>query len=185
MLNNQLRETGVRAGSVHPLAESSYRGHAPTPASTRWTASRSFPAILPSVMIGVPIGAWLIRHLRSETFRRICMSFDAGRGVGISTLLRELRWVDSPAACGALGILIDGVLLYRFFSRQTALDRDRPPSRSSLNLQERPDTTEFAQKTPRWRSDPDRRCSSGAGSVWNRPPGSPSTPSQALAPRSS
>src|SRR5262249_12510081 len=35
------------------------------------------PWIVPSVAIGVPIGAFLIRRMRAETFRRICMSFDA------------------------------------------------------------------------------------------------------------
>ena len=77
-------------------------------------------------MIGVPIGAWLIRHIRSETFRRICMSFDAWVvGFGISTLLRELKWVDGSAAYLVLAgvIVIDVAMLYRFFSRQTELDR--------------------------------------------------------------
>ena len=35
------------------------------------------PWIVPSVAIGVPIGAFIIRRMRAETFRRICMSFDA------------------------------------------------------------------------------------------------------------
>src|SRR4029453_19452801 len=35
------------------------------------------PQIIPSLAIGVPLGAKLIRHIRPETFRRICMSFDA------------------------------------------------------------------------------------------------------------
>ena len=35
------------------------------------------PQILPAVLVGVPIGTVLIRHVRPETFRRVCMSFDA------------------------------------------------------------------------------------------------------------
>src|SRR5262249_4908775 len=35
------------------------------------------PAIVPSLLVGVPLGAWLIRQIDAETFRRICMSFDA------------------------------------------------------------------------------------------------------------
>ena len=35
------------------------------------------PYILPSIAIGVPIGALLIQRIRAETFRRVCMSFDA------------------------------------------------------------------------------------------------------------
>src|SRR5205809_701799 len=54
------------------------------------------PQILPSIAIGVPIGAVIIRHVRPETFRRVCMSFDAWVvAFGLSTQLRELRLVES------------------------------------------------------------------------------------------
>ena len=76
------------------------------------------PQILPSIAIGVPIGAVIIRHVRPETFRRVCMSFDAWVvAFGLSTLLRELRLVESSAAylvLVAVGLL-DTWLLYRFF----------------------------------------------------------------------
>jgi uncharacterized membrane protein YfcA len=88
------------------------------------------PVILPSVVVGVPIGVWLIRHVRAETFRRVCMSFDAWVvGFGISTLLRELQIVESAAAylvLAAVGV-VDVILLYRFFSKQRALDESRSP----------------------------------------------------------
>jgi len=77
------------------------------------------PWILPSVVIGVPIGAFVIRHVKAETFRRVCMSFDTWVvGFGISTLLRDMRIVDSAAAFSVLGavIVIDAWLLYRYFS---------------------------------------------------------------------
>ncbi|HZT77331.1 MAG TPA: sulfite exporter TauE/SafE family protein [Vicinamibacterales bacterium] len=76
------------------------------------------PQIVPSVFVGVPIGAVLIRHLSPETFRRICMSFDAWVvGFGLSALLRELRIVTGAAAFGVLGAVaaVDGWLLYRYF----------------------------------------------------------------------
>ena len=76
------------------------------------------PRILPSVAVGVPIGAFVIRHVKAETFRRVCMSFDAWVvGFGISTLLRDMRIVDSAAAFIVLGavIVIDAWLLYRYF----------------------------------------------------------------------
>jgi uncharacterized protein len=79
--------------------------------------------IVPSVAIGVPIGAWLIRRLEAETFRRVCMSFDAWIvGFGLSTLLRELRIVESAAAFLVLvGVgAIDVLLLYRFFAQRRA-----------------------------------------------------------------
>lgn len=86
-----------------------------------YTASSAalIPLILPSVMIGVPIGAAIIRRLSAETFRRVCMSFDAWVvGFGISTLLRSLGLIASGAAYGVLiaVIVVDGWLLYRFFS---------------------------------------------------------------------
>lgn len=78
------------------------------------------PWILPSVLVGVPLGAVVIQHVRSETFRRVCLSVDAWIvSFGVSTLLRELRVVDSRAAFGVMAAvaLIDTWLLYRFFSR--------------------------------------------------------------------
>lgn len=80
------------------------------------------PWMLPSVAIGVPVGAIVIRRLQPETFRRICMSFDAWVvAFGISTLLRELHLVDSLAAyfVVVVTVLIDGYLLARFFSGLT------------------------------------------------------------------
>jgi hypothetical protein len=77
------------------------------------------PVILPSLAIGVPIGAQLIRHIRPETFRRICMSFDAWIvGFGLSGVLRQLHLVESNAAylLFAAVALLDIWLLYRFFS---------------------------------------------------------------------
>jgi uncharacterized protein len=76
------------------------------------------PEILPAVVVGVPIGATLIRHVQPETFRRLCMSFDAWIvAFGISTLLGDLRIVDRPAAFLVLAAVagLDGVLLYRYF----------------------------------------------------------------------
>ena len=77
------------------------------------------PYILPSVLIGVPLGAVVLRHVQSETFRRICMSFDAWVvSFGISTLLRDLHLVESGAAYLVMAavVLLDAWLLYRFFS---------------------------------------------------------------------
>ena len=77
------------------------------------------PYILPSIAVGVPIGALLIQRIRAETFRRVCMSFDAWVvGFGLSALLQSLSLVESNAAyllLVAVGVL-DSYLLYRFFS---------------------------------------------------------------------
>src|SRR5205085_12245381 len=74
--------------------------------------------IIPSVMIGIPLGAYLIRRLDAETFRRICMSFDAWVvGFGLSRVLIELNLMESPWAYGVMAsaILVDSYLLYVFF----------------------------------------------------------------------
>jgi uncharacterized membrane protein YfcA len=79
------------------------------------------PYILPSIAIGVPIGAQIIQRVRPETFRRVCMSFDAWIvGFGISALLKELRLVDSNLAYIVLVVVgvLDTWLLYRFFTIQ-------------------------------------------------------------------
>src|SRR6266576_2196291 len=72
--------------------------------------------------VGLPLGVRVIRHVRPETFRRVCMSFDAWVvGFGISTLLRQLHVIDTDAAfsvLAAVGVL-DIWLLYRFFRSQT------------------------------------------------------------------
>jgi uncharacterized membrane protein YfcA len=79
------------------------------------------PYILPSILVGVPIGAFLIQRIRPETFRRVCMSFDAWVvGFGLSTLLQSLGLVESNLAYLVLfGVgILDSWLLYRFFTVQ-------------------------------------------------------------------
>jgi len=77
--------------------------------------------ILPSVIIGIPAGYFLIRKMDAEVFRRICMTFDVWVvSFGLARVLMELRLVSSPWAWGVMVIafLIDAVLLYRFFAQQ-------------------------------------------------------------------
>jgi len=83
------------------------------------TSLALIPWIVPSIVIGVPIGAFIIQRVRVETFRRICMSFDAWIvAFGLSRLLQELQIVNSNASYLALVVVgaIDIWLLYRFFS---------------------------------------------------------------------
>jgi len=128
MLNNQgLAKRDFRAalGFVR-LAEATFTAMAYAYAGLFTRASLGLtPSIVPSLLIGVPLGAWLIRRIDAETFRRICMSFDAWVvGFGISTLLRSVRVVEGTEAYAVLAavILIDLLLLYRFFSAP------RPPA---------------------------------------------------------
>lgn len=74
---------------------------------------------IPAVAIGIPLGAFLIRRLDAETFRRICMSFDAWVvGFGLSRVLIELGLLHSPQAYSVMAatIMVDVYLLYRFFA---------------------------------------------------------------------
>jgi len=131
LLNNQglqKREFRAALGFIR-LAESSFTAIAYLTAGLITRESNLLiPQILPSVLIGVPIGAALIRQMRVETFRRICMSFDAWIvGFGVSTVLQDINVVRGPAAYLFLAavIVIDGVLLYRFFSVQGRFDLAR------------------------------------------------------------
>lgn len=83
--------------------------------------------IVPSVLVGIPLGAWAIRRLDAETFRRVCMSFDVWVvGFGLSRILITLKLAQSPAAYAAMAVAgaIDLVLLYFFFN--VHLRRNRP-----------------------------------------------------------
>jgi uncharacterized membrane protein YfcA len=81
--------------------------------------SRSLMLVLiPSVLVGIPLGAFVIRRMDAETFRRICMSFDAWVvGFGLSRVLVELNLMQSPWAYSVMAatILVDVYLLYLFF----------------------------------------------------------------------
>ena len=81
--------------------------------------------ILPSVLIGIPVGVFCIRRMNSETFRRICMTFDVWVvGFGLSRVLMELHLVRSPLAYGVMlsALLLDGYLLFVYFSQQRQND---------------------------------------------------------------
>jgi uncharacterized membrane protein YfcA len=89
--------------------------------------------LVPSVVVGIPLGAYLIRRLDAETFRRICMSFDAWVvGFGFSRVLIELKLMESPWAYSAMvfAILVDTYLLYIFFTLQGATSKLSDPRRS-------------------------------------------------------
>lgn len=80
------------------------------------------PYIVPSVILGIPLGTFLIRWMDPETFRRICMAFDGlVVGFGLSRVLTELNLASAFTTYGILSIvvLVNAYLLYRFL-------RDRP-----------------------------------------------------------
>jgi uncharacterized membrane protein YfcA len=90
--------------------------------------------IVPSVVIGMPLGAFLVHRIAVDTFRRICMSFDAWVvGFGLSRTLINLGIVRNPLGYVALVVAatIDMLLLYRFFKRRRAGDFSYAPSVAS------------------------------------------------------
>jgi uncharacterized membrane protein YfcA len=112
-------------------------------------SSRSIHLVLPlapAVLIGLPLGSYLIRYMHSETFRRICMSFDAWIvGFGLSRTIIELKLLTASHAYSIWGlvILFDLYLLYQYFVmgrfrgyRTTVIAPDRAelPARQAAGL---------------------------------------------------
>ena len=127
MLNNQgFVKQEFRAGlSLVRLAESSFTAVAYYFAGIYTLQSvRLIPFIIPSILVGVPLGSFIIHRMQPETFRRICMSFDAWIvGFGLSSVLRDLKVIPGASAYLVMAavIAIDIALLYRFFrNRRTA-----------------------------------------------------------------
>src|SRR5436190_7684910 len=124
MLNNQgFVKQEFRAGlGLVRLAESSFTAVAYYFAGIYTLQSfKLIPYIFPSILVGVPLGSFLIHRMHPETFRRLCMSFDAWIvGLGLSSVLRDLKVIQGPREYSVMGvvILIDIVLLYRFFRRR-------------------------------------------------------------------
>jgi hypothetical protein len=92
--------------------------------------------LAPGVLLGMPLGFYLIRTLEPETFRRICMSFDAWLvGFGLSRVLARVELM--PAAWAyqvlTLTVIVDAILLRTFFRRRRR-SRDPGPDRASADV---------------------------------------------------
>ena len=83
----------------------------------------------PALVLIVPLGAYAIRRLDAETFRRVCMSFDVWVvGFGLSRVLLELKLANGAFAYGPMLLagLLDAWLLYLFFSKNVQIRQHRP-----------------------------------------------------------
>jgi uncharacterized membrane protein YfcA len=124
MLNNQgfVREDFRASLAIIRIAESTLTGIAYAFLGLYSLQTGSLLVLIaPSVIIGVPLGAFLIRQLAAETFRRVCMSFDAWVvGFGFSRTLMDLGVLGDPGAYLVLAtaVAIDLVLLYQFFAKR-------------------------------------------------------------------
>ena len=102
--------------------------------------------LIPSVLVGIPCGAFVIRRLDAETFRRICMSFDAWVvGFGLSRVLIELNLMQSPWAYSVMAatIMLDLYLLYMFFSARRAPPTERSQMAERAQALDRSQTVEL------------------------------------------
>ena len=82
------------------------------------------PWIAPGVVVGIPLGAWLVRRVDVEVFRRVCTSFDAD--IVAFGLAHSLVEAGVPGAAAyqllAATIVVDARLLRGFFrSRRPAV----------------------------------------------------------------
>jgi uncharacterized membrane protein YfcA len=81
------------------------------------------PYLAPGVLIGLPIGFALIRHIDAETFRRVCTSFDAWLvGFGLSRVVAKLELLPEVWAFQllTLTVVVDALLLRAFFRARSA-----------------------------------------------------------------
>jgi uncharacterized membrane protein YfcA len=77
--------------------------------------------IIPSMLVGIPLGGYCIRRIDAEAFRRICMSFDVlVVAFGLSRVLIELKIAQGALAYipVILALLADSCFLFSFFSTQ-------------------------------------------------------------------
>jgi uncharacterized protein len=80
-------------------------------------------AILPSVVIGAPLGARLVRRLDVEAFRRVCMSFDIWIvGFGLSRVVGQQAPDASLLGYGiwTVAVVLDTYFVLRFFRGRKA-----------------------------------------------------------------
>jgi len=84
---------------------------------------RLLPVLVPAIAIGLPLGRHLIRHVDPETFRRLCMCFDAAIvAFGISALLQTLDIVAGPAAyLPFMLVVFYAVVVFARFQRRQAM----------------------------------------------------------------
>ncbi|HEY0254424.1 MAG TPA: sulfite exporter TauE/SafE family protein [Kofleriaceae bacterium] len=88
------------------------------------------PYIVPGVLIGFPIGHALIKRVSTETFRRVCMSFDAYLvAFGLSRTLIDFG--IAPGVAYQLLVataIVDGNLLWGFFRGRSKRSPEEVPA---------------------------------------------------------
>lgn len=87
------------------------------------TTFQLFTWVAPPILVGIPVGMVVAKKVGAETFRRLCMSFDAWIvGYGLAVILGTLfGLLNVGYAIWGLVIAIDAWLLYRFFTGRRVL----------------------------------------------------------------
>jgi uncharacterized protein len=86
------------------------------------------PWLAPGVLIGFPVGHWLVRKVGVETFRRVCMSFDAYLvSFGLARTL-TIAGISPALAYQAMVVtaIVDGRLLWSYFRGVTTRRTSEP-----------------------------------------------------------
>jgi uncharacterized membrane protein YfcA len=89
-----------------------------------------FEVIAPPVLIGLPLGMIIARHLNIETFRRICMSFDAWIvGFGFTRVLVTFFGVNINIANALYAgiVVLSLLILYRYLVTRIKSEYERVP----------------------------------------------------------
>jgi uncharacterized membrane protein YfcA len=77
--------------------------------------------MVPSVAVGVPLGASIARHVDGETFRRLCIAFDAWIvEVAIAIALRQQGLTNVGNAVLVVVTIVDLCLVHRYVSTRIA-----------------------------------------------------------------
>jgi len=84
------------------------------------TTFQLFTYVAPPILIGLPLGFFIVKRIGPEVFRRVCMSFDAWIvGYGLAVVLGSLfGLIEFGYAIWVFVIGIDLMLLYRFFGKR-------------------------------------------------------------------
>ena len=99
------------------------------------------PVLAPGVLLGLPLGFYLIRKIDPETFRRVSVSFDGWLvAFGLSRTVARLGLLPTPWAFQFLTatIVIDAILLKRFFGRRAAQARASPEVEAGARVETSP-----------------------------------------------
>jgi hypothetical protein len=78
------------------------------------------PYVVPGILIGIPLGAFIIGRVSGEVFRRVCSSFDTWIvAFGMARVLQAVGLVPGPRAYLTLAVMggLDLWLLRRFLTR--------------------------------------------------------------------